>query len=98
MEAPSRRCGGRSCAPASAGAGPSRTDTHAQRRNAMADPTAALPQLLTIDQLAERLGVTTRHVRRLVAEKRVPYLKVGKFVRFDPSEIAEWLDRARVAG
>jgi excisionase family DNA binding protein len=37
-----------------------------------------LPQLLTIDQLAERLGVTTRHIRRLVAERRVPYLKVRK--------------------
>ena len=35
-----------------------------------------LPQLLTIDQLAERLGVSIRHLRRLVAERRVPYLKV----------------------
>jgi hypothetical protein len=26
-----------------------------------------LPQLLTIDQLAERLGITERHSRRLVA-------------------------------
>lgn len=60
--------------------------------------TATLPQLLTIDQLADRLGVSTRHVRRLVAEKRVPYLKVGKFVRFDPAEIAEWLDHARHPG
>lgn len=42
--------------------------------------TGTLPQLLTIDQLAKQLNVTVRHVRRLVAEKRVPYLKVGKFV------------------
>lgn len=27
---------------------------------------AVLPQLLTMDQLAERLGVTRRHVRRMV--------------------------------
>jgi excisionase family DNA binding protein len=60
--------------------------------------TGTLPQLLTIDQLAEQLGTSTRHVRRLVAERRVPYLKVGKFVRFDPAEIAVWLDRTRVAG
>ena len=57
--------------------------------------TGTLPQLLTIDQLAERLGVSVRHVRRLVAERRVPYIKVGKFVRFDPAEIAGWLDRRR---
>ncbi len=57
--------------------------------------TDALPQLLTIDQLAERLGVSIRHIRRLIAERRVPYLKVGWFIRFDPAEIAAWLDGAR---
>ncbi len=57
--------------------------------------TDTLPQLLTIDQLADRLGVSIRHIRRLIAEKRVPYLKVGHFVRFDPTEIASWLDNGR---
>ena len=57
---------------------------------------AVLPQLLTMDQLAERLGVTRRHVRRLVDERRVPFLRVGRFIRFDPVEIAEWLDSTRV--
>ena len=60
--------------------------------------TGTLPSLLTIDQIAEQLNVSVRHVRRLVAEKRVPYLKVGKFVRFDPAEISEWLDLARCPG
>ena len=57
--------------------------------------TDALPQLLTIDQLAQRLGVSIRHIRRLIAERRVPYLKVGWFIRFDPAEITAWLDGAR---
>jgi excisionase family DNA binding protein len=54
-----------------------------------------IPQLLTIEQLAERLGITVRHVRRLVAERRVPYLKVGRLVRFDPEAINAWLDATR---
>jgi excisionase family DNA binding protein len=54
------------------------------------------PQLLTIDQLAQRLGITVRHVRRLVAEKRVPYYKVGRLVRFDSEEINRWLQIRRV--
>jgi excisionase family DNA binding protein len=61
---------------------------------APADP---LPHLLSIDELAEHLGVTVRHVRRLVAERRVPYLKVGRLVRFDPAEITAWLNGRRVA-
>jgi excisionase family DNA binding protein len=62
------------------------------------DGAAAVPQLLTMDQLAERLGVTCRHVRRLVAERRVPFLRVGRFIRFHPAEVTPWLDSHRVAG
>lgn len=58
----------------------------------------ALPQLLTINQFAVQLGTSVRHVRRLVAERRVPYVKVGRWVRFDPVVIAERLDRHRVDG
>jgi len=35
-------------------------------------------------------------VRRLVAERRIPFLKIGKYVRFDPDELAAWLDAQRV--
>jgi excisionase family DNA binding protein len=65
-----------------------------ERRRGMTD-ISTVPRLLTIDQLAECLGITVRHVRRLVAERRVPYVKVGRLVRFDPDSIKEWLDRAR---
>ena len=59
-----------------------------------------LPRLLTIGEVAEYLGVTERHVRRLVAERRIPYVKWGHLLRFDPEEIAAWIDAARrpVAG
>jgi excisionase family DNA binding protein len=57
-----------------------------------------LPTLIDIATAAEHLGVTVRHVRRLVAEKRIPYVKVGHFVRFDPAEVAGWIDRQRVSG
>ena len=56
-----------------------------------------IPQLLGIEELAGRLGITVRHVRRLVAERRLPYYKVGRLVRFNPAEIKEWLERRRVS-
>ena len=40
--------------------------------------------------------MTPRHVRRLVAERRIPFFKVGKFVRFDPGELDVWLEQQRV--
>jgi excisionase family DNA binding protein len=54
-----------------------------------------IPQLLTIDQLADRLGVTERYIRRLVYERRVPYRKLGKLIRFADHEIAAWLETTR---
>lgn len=52
----------------------------------------SLPHLIDIPTLAEHLGVTIRHVRRLVGERRIPFRKVGHLVRFDPAEVADWLD------
>jgi excisionase family DNA binding protein len=60
--------------------------------------TNPLPHLLTVDELAEHLGVNVRHIRRLIAERRVPYLKVGRLIRFDPADVASWLARSRVDG
>lgn len=55
-----------------------------------------LPTLLDIPALADHLSVTPRHVRRLVAERRIPYVKWGHLIRFNPVEVAAWLEKARV--
>jgi hypothetical protein len=64
-----------------------------------------IPELMSIDQLTQRLGIDrlarhlgagSWHVRRLIAERRVPYLKVGGYVLFDPAETTTWLDQSRV--
>ena len=58
----------------------------------------ATDALIDVNGLAQRLGVNVRYVRRLVAERRVPFIKLGHLVRFDPREIDTWLDRSRVDG
>ena len=42
-----------------------------------------------IEAAAEWLGV--RFLRRLVAEKRIPYSKVGKYLLFDLNELDDWV-------
>ena len=59
-------------------------------------PAPAAAGLLDVAEVAVRLGATVRFVRRLVAERRIPYVKVGKFVRFDPAEVEQWIDDHRV--
>jgi excisionase family DNA binding protein len=52
--------------------------------------------LLDAQDLAARLGVTVRFVRRLVEERRVPYVKIGRYVRFDPAEVDRWIIGNRI--
>ena len=57
--------------------------------------TTARRPLLDIDGVADYLGVSVRHVRRLVAERRIPHIKWGSKLHFDPDEIDAWIDRHR---
>jgi len=68
-----------------------------ERQSSKSATTATLSQpLLDTDAVAQALGITRRHVQRLVAERRIPYLKVGRFVRFDPAALNVWLDEQRI--
>ncbi len=53
------------------------------------------PELIDIATLADLLGVNQRYVRRMVAERRVPMIKVGHLVRFDLADIREWVEAQR---
>jgi excisionase family DNA binding protein len=61
----------------------------------MKTTTAHRPPLMDLPAVAERLGVNERHIRRLVAERRIPFVKWGHLLRFDPVDIEAWIDRAR---
>lgn len=53
--------------------------------------TTDLPRLLNITQVADHLGVNVRHVRRLVYERRIPFIKWGHLIRFDPADVQRWM-------
>lgn len=62
------------------------------------DAATTFPQLLDMETVARRLGTSIRHVRRLVTERKIPYLKIGHFIRFDERDIEAWINRQRVIG
>ena len=53
-------------------------------------------RLLTAEDAAERLGTKVRFVRRLVAERRIRFYKVGKYIRFHPDDLAAYIQDGRV--
>jgi excisionase family DNA binding protein len=55
-----------------------------------------LDSLLTVEQAAERLGTSTRFVRRLIAERRIAYTKLGRHVRITEHDLINFVAAGRV--
>ena len=53
-------------------------------------------ELLTINEVAEFLKVSPTSVRRLQQGRQLPFIKVGGSVRFDKSDIINFLKKQRV--
>jgi excisionase family DNA binding protein len=49
-------------------------------------------RFLSVAQVAERLGTTERFPRRLVAERRITFVKVGRHVRIPESALTAFID------
>lgn len=52
--------------------------------------------LLGIRQLAIQLGYSEIGIRKMVDERRIPYIRVGKLIKFDQQVIADWLQNRTV--
>lgn len=49
-----------------------------------------LEALLTLDQLCEQLNTRRSWVYEQTRLKRIPHYKLGKYLRFDLSEVLDW--------
>ena len=53
-------------------------------------------RLITVDELAAQLNVPPSWIynhTRLRTIQRIPHLKLGKYVRFQPSAVRHWLEQ-----
>ena len=50
-------------------------------------------KFMTINEVAELLSVSRRSIDRLIAAEEIPYYAILTRKRFDPAEIAEWIER-----
>jgi excisionase family DNA binding protein len=55
-----------------------------------------LDTLLSVEQAAERLGTSVRFVRRLIAERRITYVKLGRHVRIAARDLDTFVAAGRV--
>jgi excisionase family DNA binding protein len=53
-------------------------------------------RLLTVDEAAAVLGTTSRFPRRLIAERRIRFVRVGRHVRIPSSALQAFVERGTV--
>ena len=55
-----------------------------------------MDRLLTVEEAAGRLGTSTRFVRRLIFERRIAFMKVGRHVRIAPEDLDAFVAAGRI--
>ena len=57
-----------------------------------------IPDLLTPEGVAEITGLSLDTLAQWRSQRRgIPYLKIGRAVRYDPAEVQAYLERCRVS-
>lgn len=55
--------------------------------------TPELQPLLTVDDAAKVLGVHPVTVRKWIAERAIPFVRLGRAVRFRPCDLAKYIEK-----
>jgi excisionase family DNA binding protein len=55
-----------------------------------------MDRLLTVEEAADRLGTSVRFIRRLIAERRIAYVRIGRHVRIAEADLASFVVAGRV--
>lgn len=55
-----------------------------------------MDQFYTVKTLAERLTVKPRTIYRTVTEGKLPAVRIGRAIRFDPDAVAAFLNSVQV--
>ena len=55
-----------------------------------------MTELLDLEAAASRLGTSVRFLRRLVAERRIPFHKLGRHVRISSTDLEAFIAAGRV--
>jgi excisionase family DNA binding protein len=66
-------------------------------RQSTVDP-LHLPTFLKADDIATAFGIDRKSVYRLAADGRLPAIRLGGALRFDPADVRAFIDAGRKGG
>ena len=54
--------------------------------------------LLTVRQAAEALQISERKLWSMTASGEIPRVRIGRSVRYDPTDLQAWIERQKTGG
>ena len=54
-------------------------------------PTSIVPRLMSIEQVSQYVDLSVHTVYRMVSQRRIPFVKIGRLTKFDRGEIDKWI-------
>lgn len=51
-------------------------------------------ELLTAQQVAEKLQISKQTIYQMKSEGRIPFVKIGNSLRFRPKDIEDWIRKS----
>ena len=55
-----------------------------------------MAKLLSPQELSDVLSISIETVYAWTSQKRIPYIKMGRLVRFNADEVNKWLERQKI--
>jgi excisionase family DNA binding protein len=62
------------------------------REMTLAERLRSKNKALKVEELADLLGVAIRTIYKEVEDNRIPFFRVRGSIRFDPHQVADWLE------
>lgn len=53
-------------------------------------------RLMTVPEVADRLNTSERYVRRLIDERRIEFIRIGRKIRISSATVDQLIERGRV--
>ena len=50
-----------------------------------------MEKYLTIEEVCDILQVKKHYIYALTSQRKIPYLKIGRFLRFDRGKLEQWI-------
>jgi excisionase family DNA binding protein len=70
--------------------------TYQQNRDAAATAVKKQPALYDEDVAAEYISTTKRHLERIRARREIPFVRVGRKIRYKKCDLDDYIERNRV--